>query len=121
MNGFKFRREKNKFICEGHNLRIEYSNPEIQGFNELSSIKEDNSILYYYYTIKVYKYEFSRYVDEDDFDNDEEIWKWKKVFERTTYDFPDILWLKNSINYILNNVKEEDCQKIELRDNYGFE
>ena len=24
MNGFKFRREKNKFICEGHNLRIEY-------------------------------------------------------------------------------------------------
>ena len=121
MDGFKFRREKNKFICEGHNLRIEYSNPKIQGFNELSSIKEDNSILYYYYTIKVYKYEFSRYVDEDDFDNDEEIWKWKKVFERTTYDFPGILWLKNSINYILNNVKKEDCQKIELRDNYGFE
>ena len=119
-NGLKFKREKNKFICEGFDFKIEYSKPMIQAHNELSTIKSIKDILYYYYKLKVYKHQVVDYLDEDDPNYDEtndEIWKWKLVMERDIYDFPGIFWFQNALNIISQPINKEDCQKIELRNN----
>ena len=100
MSGFKFyKTNKNKFRWEDDSMRLEFSNPSIQPYNEYLKIKDNKDIMHYYYDVKIFK----------KINN-----KCELVCKRYTYDFPSIFQLQLILNYQLNNkVTKEDGQKIE--------
>ena len=100
MSGFKFyKTKKNKFRWEDDSMRLEFSNPSIQPYNEYLKIKDNKDIMHYYYDVKIFK----------KINN-----KCELVCKRYTYDFPSIFQLQLILNYQLNNkVTKEDGQKIE--------
>jgi hypothetical protein len=110
MKGFKFKRIKNKFRWESNFMVLEFSNPSIQGFDDYTNLTSEKGIMYYYYTVKVFK---KVVVDWDD--NDNEITKWKLVGSRSTHDFPCILDLKWILDYQLNDDTKIDGQKHEYQ------
>lgn len=107
MNGFNFKKMNDKFRWESDFMVLEFSSPSIQGFSDYINLKSENEIMYYYYTIKVFK----KIIDWDE--NDKEIVKWELVGSRRTHDFPCILELKWILDYqskdntILNGQKHE--------------
>ena len=78
---------------------LEYSEPSIQAFQEYLPVKDFKDIMYYYYTVKIFKKIY----------NSKEI----LVSERYVYDFPCIDELKWIIEHQLNNNPTIDGQKIE--------
>jgi hypothetical protein len=110
MKGFKFKRIKNRFRWESDFMILEFSNPSIQGFDDYINLTSEKGIMYYYYTVKVFK---KIVVDWDD--NDNEIIKWKLVGSRCTHDFPMILDLKWILDYQLNDDTRIDGQKHEYQ------
>lgn len=107
MNGFKFKRHKNKFRWESDFMVLEFSNPSIQGLSSFTNLKDEKGIMYYYYTVKIFK----KLIDWDEDDN--EIVKWKLVSKRNTHDFPSILDLKWILDYQLSDDTTIGGQKIE--------
>jgi hypothetical protein len=53
---------------------LEFSQPSIQGFSDYISLTNEKEIMYYYYTVKIFK---KVVTDRDEEDN--EIIKWKMV------------------------------------------
>ena len=101
-NNFKFiKTEDNRFRWESDFMVLEYSEPSIQAFQEYLPVKDFKDIMYYYYTVKIFK----------KIDNSKEI----LVSERYVYDFPCIDELKWIIEHQLNNNPTIDGQKIEYK------
>ena len=99
-NNFKFiKTEDNRFRWESDFMVLEYSEPSIQAFQDFLPVKDFNDIMYYYYTVKIFK----------KIDNSKEI----LVSERYVYDFPCIDELKWIIEHQLNNNPTINGQKIE--------
>lgn len=97
---FKFREDNHKYIWEDDHLRLEYSNPQIQGFDEFAYLKDEKGIMYFYYTVNFYAKTFNG--------------RWKKIATTNTHDFPCIEQLCNMIEYFAKHgVTDEECQKIE--------
>lgn len=109
MSGFKYKKVRNKFRWESDYMILEFSNPSIQGFSDYIQLQNENEIMYYYYTVKIFK----KIVQWDDDDN--EIVKLKLVADRWTHDFPTILQLKWILNYQLNDDSRIDGQKHEYQ------
>lgn len=109
MNNFKFKRVNNKFRWESNFMVLEFSNPSIQGFSDYTNLKDEKDIMYYYYTVKIFK----KVIEWDD--NDKEIVKWKLVGKRNASDFPSILELKWMLNYQINDNTAINGQKIEYQ------
>lgn len=109
MNGFRFKRVKNKFRWESDFMVLEFSNPSIQGFSDYIQLQDQKEIMYYYYTVKLFKK-----VSEWD-DHDKEFIKWRLVSKREVYDFPCIKELQWILDYFLTNNDITDCQKIEYQ------
>lgn len=101
-NNFKFiKTEDNRFRWESNFMILEYSEPSIQAFQEYLPVKDFKDIMYYYYTVKIFK----------KIDNSKEI----LVSERDVYDFPCIDELKWIIEHQLNNNPTINGQKIEYQ------
>lgn len=109
MNRFKFNKVRNKFRWESDFMILEFSNPSVQGFSDYIQLQNEKEIMYYYYTVKIFK----KIVQWDDDDN--EIVKLKLVADRRTHDFPTMLQLKWILNYQLNDDSRIDGQKIEYQ------
>lgn len=109
MRGFKFKRINNKFRWESNFMVLEFSNPSIQGFEDYINLTSEKGILYYYYTVKIFK----KIIDWDD--NDKEIVKWKLVGSRCTHDFPMICDLKWILDYQLKDDTRINGQKHEYQ------
>ena len=109
MNRFKFNKVRNKFRWESDCMVLEFSNPSVQGFSDYIQLQNEKEIMYYYYTVKIFK----KIVQWDDDDN--EIVKLKLVADRWTHDFPTILQLKWILNYQLNDNTKIDGQKHEYQ------
>jgi hypothetical protein len=90
---------------------LEFSNPSIQGFSDFTNLKDEDSIMYYYYTVKIFK----KVTDWDDKDEDKEIVKWKLISKRNVYDFPCIEQLKWILDYQLKDDTRIDGQKHEYQ------
>jgi len=107
MNGFKFKKVNNKFRWESDFMVLEFSNPSIQGFSDYTNLKSEKEIMYYYYTVKIFK----KIIDWDEQEN--EVTKWKLVSKRNASDFPSIMELKWILDYqlkdntIINGQKNE--------------
>ena len=101
-NNFKFiKTDDNRFRWESDFMVLEYSEPSIQAFQEYLPVKDFKDIMYYYYTVKIFK----------KIDNSKEI----LVSERDVYDFPCIDELKWIIEHQLNNNPTINGQKIEYQ------
>ena len=99
-NNFKFiKTEDNRFRWKSNFMVLEYSEPSIQAFQEYLPVKDFKDIMYYYYTVKIFKKIY----------NSKEI----LVSERYVYDFPCITQLKWIIEHQLNNNPTINGQKIE--------
>lgn len=88
---------------------MEFSKPTIQGFDDYTDITNIKGIMYYYYTIKIYK----KYLSYDKYNKD--MAKYSLVSTRMTYDFPCITELKDIIEYQLKNDPKINGQKDEYR------
>lgn len=94
---FKFIKEKDKYTWQNEDIKLSFENPSIQTQNECALISSTDEIMYYYYSVKIYK---KITVDYDEA-TDEPIRKWRLVANRDTYDFPSIFQLKWIIDEIL--------------------
>ncbi|NGU31166.1 hypothetical protein G6Z34_13835 [Clostridium perfringens] len=110
MSNFKFKRTKNRFRWESNFMALEFSNPSIQGFNDYEELNNSRQIMYYYYTIKLYK-KFGTW-DK----NHNEMMDWKLVSKRRAYDFPCITELECILNLQLKDDTKINGQKNEYRD-----
>lgn len=109
MNRFKFNKIDDKFQWESDFMVLEFSNPTIQSFSDYTNIIDEKEIMYYYYTVKVF-----RKIDKLD-DNGNKVVKWELVSERNTHDFPCILELKWMLDYQLKDNTVVDGQKHEYQ------
>lgn len=107
MNGFKFKKVNNKFRWESDFMVLEFSDPSIQGFSDYINLKDEKGIMYYYYTVKIFK----KIAEWDDKEN--EVIKWKLVSKRNAYDFPCITELKWILDFQLKDNTIIDGQKSE--------
>ena len=99
---FKFiKTDDDRFRWESDFMVLEYSEPSIQAFQEYLPVKDFKDIMYYYYTVKIFK----------KIDKSKEI----LVSERYVYDFPCIDELKWIIEHQLNNNPTINGQKIEYQ------
>ena len=112
MQKYKFIKDEGKFIWSNDIIKLQFSEPSIQRWNEFRPGKiKDNGILYYYYKIEILKKICTNYDD----DNDEFIYDWKLVSSRNTHDFPKIQQLQSILNYIIKLNPTENGQKINYR------
>lgn len=109
MNRFRFKRTRNRFRWESEFMVLEFSNPSIQGFNSHIPLKSEKDIMYYYYTVSIYK----KFETEDK--NENEIIQWKLVSSRSTHDFPCITELKWILEEQLKDDTKVNGQKTEYR------
>lgn len=107
MKNFKFKQVDDTFRWESNFLVLEFSSPSIQGFSNFIHLTSENEIMYYYYTVKIFK-KVSEWDDEDN-----EVVKWSLISKRNTHDFPTILQLKWLLDYQLKDNSSIDGQKIE--------
>ena len=85
----KKKKEKSiKSVWNARDVKVVFSEPDIQESSSVVYIKDISEIMYYYYTVTVYKYT----------DN-----KWRKEFAVSTYDFPGILSAKLIIEKLLQS------------------
>ena len=85
----KKKKEKSiKSVWKARDIKIVFSEPDIQEGNSVVYINDISEIMYYYYTMTVYKY-------TDD--------KWRKEFAVSTYDFSGILSAKLIIEKLLQS------------------
>lgn len=97
-NNFKFKNKNNKFIWESSSMILEFSNPSIQGYSSFLPLKNREDIMYYYYTVRIFK-KVSNWNGKTK--------KVKLVGETTTHDFPVILELE----FMLKNLIKENITK----------
>lgn len=98
-------KENEKSIWKADNVKVVFSGPCIQPWESVVFVRNTNEILYYYYTMTVY-----RKVKKE----------WKKEFSADTYDFPSILALKDAIKTLLNaDITDGTWQIDKSEDYYG--
>ena len=100
MKNFIYNIENNKHIWSNDSIKLVFSNPSIQAHDDYSFVENINDILYYYYTIEIYKKVYYRW-DEN---RDEPVYKWSLVAKRNTHDWPCI----EQLLYILEYMKDLD-------------
>jgi hypothetical protein len=110
MDNFKFERVANKFRWESNFMVLEFSKPSIQGFSDYINLTSEKEIMYYYYTINIFKKVVTGWDDKDN-----EIIKWKLASKRSTHDFPSITQLKWILEYQLKDNTIIDGQKHEYQ------
>lgn len=103
---------KCKHVWQMDSIRVEFDRPEIQAVHTAKIMESSNDIMYYYYTVRIYKYVTTGY--DEDYDN---IKNWVLFKEIRTYDFDNILVFHKILkDFIDGNIPAEDGQKIKTID-----
>jgi hypothetical protein len=74
------------------NYRLVFEKPQVQAFDDYVLLHDEKSILYYYYTVTIYKRE--QYLTHG---------KWEVFNTVKTHDFPAVCSLKHIVNYLLHD------------------
>ena len=99
----KFHCEEDKYSFESENMKVIFSNPSIQAWDEYGYCKNQKGILYYYYGVDAF-------IKQNK--------KWKKVFEIGTYDFPQILVFEEMLKIFIGGITHvKDYQRIDKENN----
>lgn len=102
--------KNDKFYWEDEFVRVVYSNPSTQYFNDNLPSVDVESIMHFYYTFEIYKKVVSGYNEEDGTRR----YKWQKVAGKSVYEFPDIIELQFMISSLLKDTDIENFQKDNL-------
>ena len=116
MSGFKFVRKKNKFYWQNQMYRIEFSNPSGQAFDDYGTIKSVDDIMYFYYTMKVYRKAYN-YIEKKTSNGVEDVKNeyWKLIGSTHTHDFPCVQQLEQIIMLLLDVDVSKNGEKHEYR------
>ena len=109
---FKFTKDNNIFKWESNFMCLEFSEPEIQAFNEFADIdkeRKQNNIMYYSYKVSIFK----KYIDYDE--NDNEFVNKQLVSERYADDFNTIEQLQRILDFQLKDNTVKNGQRIEYQ------
>lgn len=107
MKKYFFRKENGTYTWIGPELKLVFSNLSFQANDEYGFLESVNGILYLYYTIEIYAKQYS-YDDEG-----EEIYSWRFISKKNTYDFPTITELQYILKqYLENKVSIDECRLI---------
>ena len=91
-----YQKEK-KFGFNSDKMKVEFSKPCIQAYDDYAFCKTENGIMYYYYNIRIKAKVLN---------------KWERIVDIYTHDFPQILALKEYIRlFLIEGVEEEKYQK----------
>lgn len=90
---FKFIRTKDKFKWESKSLVLEFSEPSIQGFDDYIQMSDIDDVMYYYYTVKIFKKTQDRNGNA----------KFVLIGKRRIHDFPCMKQLKYLLEHILSD------------------
>jgi hypothetical protein len=103
MSIIKFK-NNDKIGFKSEKIRVEFINPSIQAHDDYAYCKDERSIMYYYYSMRV-KAKFYN--------------KWNRVVDIHTHDFPQILALKYYLElFIENKIEDNKYQKdIDINNN----
>lgn len=99
---------KTEWVCD--NVKVVFSEPSIQAAHLVAYITNANEIMYYYYTVTVYRKNRKN--------------KWKKIFSVNAYDFPAIRCIPEMVDLIseqrpyldTDSFANEDYYSVTLRD-----
>jgi hypothetical protein len=92
--------KKNKYVWKAGNVKLVFSESSIQPHDTYMIMKDTNDILYFYYTVELFekvlvlgesKYQYKK--------------SWKLVASNSVFDFPNLLYLQE----IINNILDDDC------------
>ena len=94
-------KNKVKSVWKNGELKIVFSEPSIQAHGGVVFAESARDILYYYYTVEVFKKVKSN---------------WKKEFDVSTYDFPALLAAVKIIECILEDDFTDESWQVDRRE-----
>lgn len=100
----KIKNNKVKSIWKQNDVKIVFSNPEIQPWESVVYVKDVKDILYYYYTVKAYRRNGN---------------KWKKEFVSHTLDFAALLNVERIAAELLKDDFEDGSWQMAVRGEGG--
>lgn len=100
MRKYKFTQQKDKCTWSNGEIKLQFSDPSIQPHDEYSYLKDEKGIMYYYYTVKIFKNVWVGYDDKAS----KSIYGWKLVAKRSTHDFPTIEQFKPILKHALHEL-----------------
>lgn len=105
--------EHSTVTWELDDVRVVFSNPDIQALESVVMVKDISEILYYYYTVTVYRKVAKEKKAKIKI-------KWREVFSVGAYDFPALLSVPNMVKEIAkNDFAVSTWQKKRKTDNHG--
>lgn len=88
--------EHSTVTWELDDVRVVFSDPDIQAWESVVMVKDISGILYYYYTVTVYRKVAKEKKEKIKL-------KWKKAFSVGAYDFPALLSVPDMVKEIVKN------------------
>lgn len=105
--------EHSTVTWELDDVRVVFSDPDIQAWESVVMVKDISDILYYYYTVTVYRKVAKEKKEKIKL-------KWKKAFSVGAYDFPALLSVPDMVKEIVkNDFATSAWQKKTKTDNHG--
>ena len=105
--------EHSTVTWELDDVRVVFSDPDIQAWESVVIVKDIPDILYYYYTVTVYRKVAKEKKEKVKI-------KWKKAFSVGAYDFPALLSVPDMVKEITkNDFAVSTWQKKTKTDNHG--
>ena len=105
--------EHSTVTWELDDVRVVFSDPDIQAWESVVRVQDISEILYYYYTVKVYRKVAQEKKEKVKI-------KWKKAFSVGAYDFPALLSVPDMVKEIAkNDFAVSTWQKKTKTDNHG--
>lgn len=95
------KKNKVKSVWKNGELKIVFAEPSIQAHGGVVFAESARDILYYYYTVEVFKKVKSN---------------WKKEFDVSTYDFPALLAAVKIIECILEDDFTDESWQVDMRE-----
>lgn len=105
--------EHSTVTWELDDVRVVFSDPDIQAWESVVMVQDISEILYYYYTVTVYRKVAQEKKEKVKI-------KWKKAFSVGAYDFPALLSVPDMVKEIAkNDFAVSTWQKKTKTDNHG--
>lgn len=94
--------KKGNYIWKGSDIKVVFSKPSIQAYDDFGSIDTEDDILYFYYNISIFAKNKNKKHGK----------KWTPIVSYNVSDFPEIFTIRDVIKRILNNeIPENEYQK----------
>lgn len=110
--GYIFKEEGGKFIWGSDSLKVVFSSPHFQAFDDYGLVKNFRGIMHYYYDVDILQ-KVRKNDEVPFFSKNEDDYVWKSIANTSTYDYPNVVNLRHILKSILfKRIKDDSCQKV---------